>query len=433
MVAHGTALLLKFEEPPTLIQWLPHMAGFGMTLFFVLSGFVIHYNYRKKVTEQGLDGLAGFMWARFARLYPLYLYMLVLDVLFVRKLMVVADNADGFQDVLGSLPYYLLLVQSWFYVPFGDSSLIYVTGPNIALSWSISTEWFFYIAYPVVALLVLRVRRPVVILGCMLAWSMMWSALASGLDGRTPEIDDWAVNHFGAIAGTANGEYNSFVRWLLYFSPYLRIGEFILGCFVAQLYVQMRDQAVSGKEQAIGKVLLIVAVLSVLPVLYLTYSPTHGSAWLHSLRFNFALAPSVALILFCAARYENFISRFFRDWRVVALGEASYSIYLIHFLILILISGYWGYWGQTFPATVPNIVFLGARFVFVLCLTCSFSLGLHALLEVPARSWLRSLWSDQPGAERRGVALAVLASPAAAAVLLLAIANVAFPAMAPVP
>ena len=136
VVAHGTVQLLKFEEPPTLIDRLPQLSAFGMTLFFVLSGFVIHYNYRKKVTEQGLNGMAGFMWARFARLYPLYLFMLVLDVLLGRKLMVfVADNADGFQDVLGSLPYYLLLVQSWFYVPFGDSSLIYVTGSNIVLSW----------------------------------------------------------------------------------------------------------------------------------------------------------------------------------------------------------------------------------------------------------------------------------------------------------
>jgi hypothetical protein len=141
MVAHGTVQLLKFEGPPTPIDWLPNLADIGMTLFFVLSGFVIHYNYRRKVTEQGL------VWARFARLYPLFLFMLVLDVLLGRKLMVfVADNVDGFQDVLGSLPYYLLLVQSWFYVPFGDSSLIYVTGSNIALSWSISTEWFFYIS-----------------------------------------------------------------------------------------------------------------------------------------------------------------------------------------------------------------------------------------------------------------------------------------------
>jgi peptidoglycan/LPS O-acetylase OafA/YrhL len=429
-VAHGSGQLLKFEGPPThLIYWLPQIAGFGMTLFFVLSGFVIHYNYRKRVTEQGLGGLGAFMWARFARLYPLYLFMLVLDVLLGRKLMVfMSENADGFQDVLRSLPYYLLLVQSWFYIPFGDSSLIYVTGTNIALTWSISTEWFFYIAYPLVALLVLRVRRPAVILGGILVWSTFWSTSASILAGHAPEIDGWAVNHFGSVAGLANGSQVSFVRWLLYFSPYLRIGEFILGCLVAQLYLQLREWPVSEREQAIGKILLITGVLSVPSALYLTYSPTGGWVFLHSLSYNFALAPSSALIIFCAARYENFLSRFLRARRVVALGEASYSIYLIHFLILMLISGYLG---QTLPATIPNIIFLGARFVFTLCVIILVSIGLHAFLEVPARSWLRGLWSDKPGAERRAVALSVLASPAAAAIVVVAIAYALFPVMIP--
>ena len=44
-----------------------------MTLFFVLSGFVIHYNYAGLVTGGRLRGIGAFLWARFARLYPLFL------------------------------------------------------------------------------------------------------------------------------------------------------------------------------------------------------------------------------------------------------------------------------------------------------------------------------------------------------------------------
>jgi peptidoglycan/LPS O-acetylase OafA/YrhL len=40
-----------------------------MTLFFVLSGFVIHYNYAMAITgRQVARGTAAFFWARFARL-----------------------------------------------------------------------------------------------------------------------------------------------------------------------------------------------------------------------------------------------------------------------------------------------------------------------------------------------------------------------------
>src|SRR6202035_4735360 len=239
-----------YDPPDTISQWLPRISGFGMTLFFVLSGFVIHYNYRHMVTRRGWIGFGEFLWARFARLYPLFLFMLVLDVLLGRKLIdFLTGNTAGFIEVLYALPYYLLFVQSWFYVPFADNSLIYVTGGNVSLTWSISTEWFFYMAYPATALLVLKLKRPALIIGAMLVWSLLWGGMATSLFANSPEIDSWAIGRYGPIAGQVNGYQDSFVRWLLYFSPYLRIGEFILGCLTAQLFLQTRDRAVPTPEQ----------------------------------------------------------------------------------------------------------------------------------------------------------------------------------------
>jgi peptidoglycan/LPS O-acetylase OafA/YrhL len=63
--AHGKGVLLRIDDLPAL-HWLDIPAGFGMTLFFVLSGFVIHYNYRK-VTTEGVSGVGRFLWRlRFA-------------------------------------------------------------------------------------------------------------------------------------------------------------------------------------------------------------------------------------------------------------------------------------------------------------------------------------------------------------------------------
>jgi hypothetical protein len=47
-----------------------------MTLFFVLSGFVIHYNYAASIERDGARGIANFFVARFARLYPLYIVVI---------------------------------------------------------------------------------------------------------------------------------------------------------------------------------------------------------------------------------------------------------------------------------------------------------------------------------------------------------------------
>src|SRR5579862_9913377 len=54
------------------------LAYFGMSLFFVLSGFVIHYNYAKLIQSDGyIFGGYKFFTARIARLYPLYALVLI--------------------------------------------------------------------------------------------------------------------------------------------------------------------------------------------------------------------------------------------------------------------------------------------------------------------------------------------------------------------
>src|ERR1700726_4518484 len=78
LLAHGLSATLTNNEPPNgAVLWLMEASGFGMTLFFVLSGFVIHYNYAGLVTDGRWRGIAAFFWARFARLYPLFLLMML--------------------------------------------------------------------------------------------------------------------------------------------------------------------------------------------------------------------------------------------------------------------------------------------------------------------------------------------------------------------
>jgi Acyltransferase family len=68
-VAHAASISLRLEQPPSwfsaIQNCLETTAGFGMTLFFVLSGFVIHYNYRNLISSKGaasvrLAGETGF-------------------------------------------------------------------------------------------------------------------------------------------------------------------------------------------------------------------------------------------------------------------------------------------------------------------------------------------------------------------------------------
>lgn len=417
--AHSNVVLMRIENLPSL-RWLDVPAGFGMTLFFVLSGFVIHYNYRR-VTGEGVSGVGRFLWARFSRLYPLFLFVLLLDVIFGRQLYsYVTGTNRAFLTTLSALPYYLTFTQGWFYSLFESSSLIYVTGANSSLTWSISVEWFFYLSFPFVAVLITRIRSPYVVLAVIFGWSAIWATLASNLDGHTNEIDAWASNYFGAVAGLQLGYQDSFVRWINYFSPYLRIGEFVLGCLLSQLYIFDKDRPVGRTERRLGLSLLALGIISIPTISYLTYSS--ASPFLHSLRSNYALAPSVALIIFTSARYPSPVAQLLNSRPFVALGEASYSIYMLHFLIITAVASATG---QVIPLAFWPVIYAIVRFICSVALVMLVALGSYTFLEVPSRKFLRQLLPANATPRQTKLAVGLLICPAIAALLFITVSHLA--------
>src|SRR5664279_2124889 len=106
-------------------------------LFFIMSGFIICHVYRKSF-EEGLTAknFKQFFIARFARIYPLHLFVLIVLILWIAKI-----GVGGLGMVFDptSIPTNLLLIHS-----FGIHKVFTWNVP----SWSISAEWWAYMAFP---------------------------------------------------------------------------------------------------------------------------------------------------------------------------------------------------------------------------------------------------------------------------------------------
>jgi peptidoglycan/LPS O-acetylase OafA/YrhL len=382
LIAHSVTVLMGGHE----VYWIKQASGFGMTLFFVLSGFVIHYNYAEAMTgSRAARGAAAFFWARFARLYPLLLLMLALYVLVSnRHFEFWTGRPERFIDVLHALPYFLLSIQSWFYFSIDDTSLIYAIGPSASLTWSISTEWFFYLVYPLAAWAIVGLRTPRSIALAAVAWCALWIFVATSLYDRSAQLDAWAIAHFGPVAGAQEHPLDCFVRWLLYFSPYLRMGEFILGALVAQFYVHLQARKTTAVENTLGGAIFIAAVGSVFVISYFAYGPGIAINIFEKMAMNFALAPSAALLIFCAARYRSAASRLLNTPAAIALGDASYSIYLVHLGVLLAVAWLTGLAGR-------GLLFDSIRLVAVVTAIIALSMLVYRFYEAPAREWLRRL------------------------------------------
>ena len=107
------------------------------------------------------------------------------------------------------------------------------------------------------------------------------------------------------------------------------------------------------------------------------------------MNMNFALAPTAALLVFCGARYKNFGSRILMSRPILLLGGASYSIYLVHDIVL------WTALKLTGSAR-HGLAYDLLKLVFLLTVVLLISLVLYTYYEAPARRWLRARWGKRP-------------------------------------
>ena len=108
----------------------------GVNFFFILSGFVLAYNYQERF-EKKITTLKKFFVARFARIYPLHLLTLLLAFpLMLKKLWTGNKIFWGIKLITN-----LTLTQS--FIPVKPVYLAF-NRP----SWSISDEMFFYLIFP---------------------------------------------------------------------------------------------------------------------------------------------------------------------------------------------------------------------------------------------------------------------------------------------
>ncbi len=126
-------------DGPGIVLATVFRAGYlGVDLFFALSGYVIASAYLEAFRHPSPGAYAHFLIRRFARIWPLHVATLLLYV------GAPACRAPG--DLAGNL----LMVQAW-----GIIGHITCNEP----SWSISGEWFAYLAFPGLAWLLLRSGR----------------------------------------------------------------------------------------------------------------------------------------------------------------------------------------------------------------------------------------------------------------------------------
>jgi peptidoglycan/LPS O-acetylase OafA/YrhL len=152
-------------------------------LFFVISGYVIASQYLTKVGSP--PAIGRFLWRRFARIYPLHVATLVFYVAIALALSFgIAHGENPARYPISDLPAQLLLLHAI------DGARLTFNFP----SWSLSAEFFCYVLFPLMAILLSR-RKPVIL--ALVALPFIANTLVTVMAGTEP-WPDW-INKGGAF------------------------------------------------------------------------------------------------------------------------------------------------------------------------------------------------------------------------------------------
>ena len=281
------------------------MTGYvGVSLFFVLSGFILTYVHGERELRPSM-----FYRERFARIYPAYFFSLIL-------------TGPGFFYVCLALKSMDIPFFAWFKTHVAICAALVPTltqawVPQAALAWnppawSLSVEAFFYLLFPF-------------LLPRLLRWSdrnlkaLIVSCCAVSL--TLPSLYVWLKPD--GVAHVSDSALN--LSWLnaLKFNPVARMPEFLLGASCGVLFLRGKFDRRFAPALVLGGFTAVIVVMLASP--HIPYPLLH----------NGILPLAFAALITGLAMRPTWTA--FLEWKpLVLLGNASYSLYLLHGLVLMV-------------------------------------------------------------------------------------------------
>lgn len=313
----------------------------SVSFFLLMSGFILAYNYSDRAQKGQLN--AGHFWtARFSRLYPVYIIGLLVSL----GMLMAEWHARSHGEFAAGLVLTPLLLQGW--------------SPKLATfwntpAWTMCTEAFFYLIFPVVVCW----KRPQRWRGLIGLLALLWAA-AMVLPGLYTILQP---------DGPHPGRYtDSFWMRAVKFTPPPHVPAFLFGIVLADVDARI------ARSNRWRLLLGILGVGAIYTVLY------YGDHLPFAMMHDGLMMPLFGLAILGLAGH-NIIARFFGFWPFVAVGQASYCLYILHFNL-------WDLIHKSHVLEATHLIAFDPWISYALLISAA--LLTMKLIEKPIQKWIRS-------------------------------------------
>jgi len=334
------AALMVLSWHMKVVAWTSLSGGKGVTIFFVLSGFLITTLALREEDARGRLALPAFYIRRIARICPVYYAVLLVHVVLIFGLSFGFSLAKR-EPFGAALPYYLTYMNEFGVGESGSNTPFYQ-------SWSLGIEQKFYLLWPLLAFVLFR-RIKILRLVFIVVFIVVFAALS----------------HLGT--GRRLVEY-------LWLTDYAAI---LLGCLTA---LALHDPRAYARLRFLGQppwALFAALLLLAAQLLLQPYPALEG-----------VYPCVVALFLISLVIGRTRFGRSLGSHPMVYIGTRSYGIYLVHLLALNVVELVFR--PGAVPYAMSPLYFLAAALVSLAAAEV-----LYRLIEKPGialgRRWSRRL------------------------------------------
>lgn len=317
-------------------------SGFlGVTVFFVLSGYLITGILISEVEEEGTIDLKNFWLRRIRRLVPAVMSMAVV-IIFVSAVVNRIIFTKGCKDFLASV----LGFNNWWQI-FNKVSYFEAAGVPSPFThcWSLAIETQFYLIYPLILLGIYklvksrgegRAKRGLLFAGVTLLLALISVILMIVL--FDPQQDASRV----------------------YYGTDTRAFSLLFGALLAILweYRMVPRRLSASVNMVLGSVSFAVLLVMTIAI--------NGSSnfWYRGGQFVGTIL--TVLVIYTVSGRKTWLSRFLSNPVLKWIGDRSYSIYLWHYPIILLISkGIKASWWITLIEIVLSVVLAELSYRFI--------------------------------------------------------------------